>query len=234
MPNKTVAIMQPTYLPWVGYFDLIDRADTFVFLDSVPFNKRSWQQRNRIRGSGSNSAQWLTVPVLTKDRRHQPISEVEIAASPAFPSAHLETLRHAYARAPFFDDYFEELGLILHRHTRLGDLNIDLITWLCGRMGIKAEFFRSLDLDASGAKADLLVEICRAVGGDRYLSPEGSRSYIGAGDAFSKSGISLVYQDYSPATYRQGGSVFQPYLTAIDLLFNEGPNSLAVVRSGQG
>jgi hypothetical protein len=232
MPNKTVAIMQPTYMPWVGYFDLIDRADTFVFLDSVPFNKRSWQQRNRIRGSGSDSVQWLTVPVLTKGRRHQLISEVEIEPSSRFPDSHLTTLTHAYGKAPFYDDYFEELSLILRRHERLADLNIDLIKWMCGRMGIEAEFVRSAELDASGAKADLLVEICRLIDADRYLSAAGSRSYIEAGDPFSENGISLTYQDYSAANYGQLGSEFEPYLSAVDLLFNEGPNSLAVVRSG--
>ena len=233
MPVRTVAIMQPTYLPWVGYFDLIDRSDCFVFLDSVQFAKRSWQQRNRLKGQGQDPARWVTVPVLTKGRRDQTIAAVEIDPASDFPASHLKTIRHLYAKTLFFTEYFAELEGILHRHTRLADLNVDLIIWMCGRLGVATATLRSSTLDADGQKADLLTNICKQLGADRYLSAAGSREYIEESDAFASTGIDVVYHAYRPAEYRQAGEVFEPQLSTLDLLMNEGPASLDIIRRGR-
>jgi hypothetical protein len=230
--SRTAAIMQPTYLPWAGYLDLIDRADCFVFLDSVQFAKRSWQQRNRVKKAGPDPIQWLTVPVLTKGRRDQLIADVEIDPTSEFPEGHLATLRHLYAKAPFFDQYFDELQTIVRGQTRLADLNIGLITWLCRSIGIECEMARSSQLDASGRRADLLANICQVVRADRYLSAAGSKEYIDEYDPFTANGIELVYQEYHPTEYRQLHGTFEPFLSALDLMFNEGPESLRVIRAG--
>ena len=98
--------MQPTYLPWIGYFDLIDRVDCFVFLDSVQFDRRSWQQRNRVLTT--QGPRWVTVPVKSKGRRDQRICDVEIDQSSEFGRKHLETLRHAYHRALTLNENYQD------------------------------------------------------------------------------------------------------------------------------
>ncbi len=231
MPIRTVAIMQPTYLPWIGYFDLMDQVDCFVFLDSVQFNKRSWQQRNRIKGP--DGALWLTVPVLSKGLWDQRIVEVEIDPSNGFAEKHLRTIEHLYKKAPYFEDYAGELSEILRRpHQYLGDLNIDLICWLAGKMGVEGERVRSSQMEAQGRNVELLLHICKLLGAGRYLSPEGSRVYIEENNLFIPNGIELVYQAYHHPEYRQLNGPFAPHLSALDFLFNEGPASLSVIRSG--
>ena len=230
---KTVAIMQPTYLPWIGYFDLIDQSDCFIFLDSVQFNKRSWQQRNRIKSPGE--VLWLTVPVLSKDRRDQRIFEVVIDPSKKFQEKHIKTIMHCYHKAPFLSQYIDELSTILKSHSLLGELNIDLIGWLCLKMGIKNQMIRSSSLEATGKKAELLVNICKILNAGRYLSPMGSRNYIEIEEdnLFNANAIDLTYHAYRHPEYRQLHGSFEPYLSVLDLLFNEGPSSLSIIRAGR-
>lgn len=227
----TVAIMQPTYLPWIGYFGMIDRADVFVFLDSVQFARRSWQQRNRIKAA--NGVQMLTVPVLKKGAREQRIDDVRIDDAARFAEKHRRAIEHAMAKAPYFKDYSGGLFATLEAgHERLADLDIALIRWLSGAFGIDTSFAQSSQIDAAGSKADLLAEICRALGGDVYLSAPGSAEYIEESDAFQRAGVALIYHSFEHPAYAQLHGPFEPYLSAIDLLFNLGPGSLACIRSG--
>lgn len=233
MSRRTIAIMQPTYLPWVGYFDMIDRSDEFVFLDSVQFSKRSWQQRNRLKAVGQ--IQWLTVPSLSRGRREQRICEVEIDPTANFAEGHLKTITFLYRKAAHFSDYFEGLATVFGRgHRLLADLNIELIQWLCAQFGIDTPLLRSSHLQVAGKKTDLLVAICKAREAGGYLSAEGSRDYIEENNLFAANGIELGYHNYHHPEYRQLYGDFEPYLSALDLLFNVGPKSLAVIRSGRG
>src|SRR5690242_14000816 len=125
-----IAISQPTYLPWLGYFDLIDQVDLFVFLDNVQFEKQSWQQRNRIKTP--TGLQWLTVPVAFRGKFGQLIKEVEIR-DPEFCKNHLRAIELNYRRTPFFDSYFPELKehfASITSRSLLADLNIRLIEWI--------------------------------------------------------------------------------------------------------
>src|SRR3546814_5151800 len=125
----TFAIMQPTYLPWIGYFGMIDRADIFVFLDSVQFARRSWQQRNRIKTA--NGPLMLTVPVHKKGARDQTIAEVRIDEQAQFPLTQMRAIEHALKKAPYFATHAEALfGILGGGRSGLSDLNIALITWL--------------------------------------------------------------------------------------------------------
>jgi len=224
--------MQPTYLPWLGYFDLIDQVDCFVFLDSIQFSKRSWQQRNRIKGH--SGAQWLSVPVLSKGKRDQLIQEVEIDLTASFHQKHLETIRHLYSNAPFTERYYDDLSIQFQKdHALLADLNIDLISWLCHVLGIETKFLRSSSLNVKGSKTELLVDICKAVKADRYISPPGSKEYIEENNIFADNGISLGYQNFCHPEYAQLHGEFVPYLSAMDLLLNEGPFSLEIIRAGR-
>lgn len=232
-PQKTAAIMQPTYLPWVGYFDLIDRSDCFVILDSVQFAKRSWQQRNRIKTQ--NGEQMLTVPALTKGRRDQRIDEVEIDPTAGFAAQHLNAIRFAYAKAPRFAEVFPRLTDALNAPTtKLADLNVQLIRLFMDLLGLKTPLVRSSTLRATGRKVDLLVAICAELGVERYLSPLGSKEYIDENDIFAARGIELVYHRYKHPEYRQLHGPFLPYMSVLDLLMNEdGPRALEILRSGR-
>lgn len=223
--------MQPTYLPWIGYFDLINQADIFVFFDSVQFDKRSWQQRNRIKTS--NGELMLTVPVLSKGRFGQKICEVEVDDSQRFRQRHLRTIRRYYSKSRFFDDYFNELEVLFHDScSRLVDLNTNLIRWLCDKFDIQTEFISSSTLHVEGAKAELLVDICRAVGADHYISPIGASTYIEPDNLFELALIRLSYQRYQHPSYEQLYGEFIPYMSAIDLLFNEGGGAKEILTQG--
>ena len=223
--------MQPTYLPWLGYFALMDRVDVFVFLDSVQFDRRSWQQRNRIKGA--NGPQMLTVPVYKKGLRDQEIADVRINHDFGFPEKHVRAIERCYARAPYFDRYSAELFAIMQRSSDLqADLNIDLIGWIAGQLGIAPRCLRSRTLGAGGNKADLLADICRCLEADCYVSPPGSRGYLENSDAFERLAIPVVYNEYDHPTYPQLHGTFVSHLSVVDLMFNAGPDSLEIIRRG--
>lgn len=226
------AIMQPTYLPWVGYFDLMDQSDVFVYLDCVQFEKRSWQQRNRIKTPQGEL--YLTVPVLSKNRFFQRIDEVEIDAQSSFIRDHLRAVESNYGRAPYFKKYFGEFsGLLGRRHAKLVDLNCDLLEWFKNVLNIKTKTIRSSALNVSGQKTALLVDICKTLHCDQYLSAAGSKVYIDQNNLFLAHNIALEYHRYEPVLYPQLFGGFIPYLSMIDLLFYAGDESLAVIRSGR-
>ena len=227
-----VAIMQPTYLPWIGYFELMDACDVFVFLDCVQFDKRSWQQRNRIKTAAGELC--LTVPVFSKSRRDQRIHEVEIDRSRGFADQHVRSLRFAYAKAPFLRNYIEGFEEILRKdHARLAALNVDLIRWIARELGIATRTLCSSELLAEGARVERLVSICKLVGADHYVSPAGARAYIEDNNIFAAHGIGLSYQEYRHPVYRQLHGEFLSHMSAVDLLFNEGEAALEVLRSGR-
>lgn len=227
----TVAIMQPTYMPWVGYFAMMDSVDLFVFLDNVQFARRSWQQRNRILSN--NGELMLTVPVSKKGRRDQLISEVEIVDDSDALERHRRSIENAYRKAPYFERYAGDFFATLATKRRfLADLNIDLITWFADTFGIRTPTKRASDIEADGQKAELIGALCAALEADGYVSAPGSRGYLEEGDALARRGIGVRYFDYGCAPYRQTREGFVPYLSAIDLLFNMGPQSLDVIRLG--
>jgi hypothetical protein len=228
----SVAIMQPTYLPWIGYFGLMDRVDTFVYLDSVQFARRTWQQRNRIKGSTGELM--LTIPVLKKGLRDQKIANVEMILGDDFPRRHIDLISMNYRQARFFDTYAPPLfDLLREGHGKLADLTIGLCEWLAQVFGIASRRIRATTLENVGSKADLLVHLCRQLDADCYISPVGSRGYLDESDAFVRAGIDLAYHAYEHPTYPQLHGAFLPYMAAIDLLFNVGPESSAVIRAGQ-
>ena len=228
---KTVSIMQPTYLPWLGYFDLTNRSDIFVFLDTVQLDKRSWQQRNRIKTP--NSEIMLTVPVLTKGRFNQEIRDVEIDVSQRFEKKHFNSIQLNYKNSKYYKLYIGELEeIFFSKISRLANLNIKLIKWLSSKIGIKTKFISSSELDVSGSKTELLINICMKINANHYLSPIGSKGYIEKNNLFTNSGIQLSYQNYQHPTYNQLFGDFIPYLSVIDLLFNEGEKSLEIIKSG--
>ncbi len=223
--------MQPTYLPWIGYFALMDSIDIFVYLDSVQFDKRSWQQRNKIKTA--NGAQRLTVPVFTKSLSSQLISRVRIDYSQHFPEKHLKSIELAYKKAMYYDTLFDELFAIINRrYDKLCDLNIALIDLLKIKLGITTKCIKSSSLKTKYKKDELLADICETLSADTYISPIGSRDYMKKSKAFLSRNIKVLYNNYVHPRYSQIHGNFIEYLSCIDLLFNEGPKSLKIIRSG--
>ena len=227
----TIAIMQPTYLPWIGYFDLMHRADIFVFLDSVQFDKRSWQQRNRIKTA--NGELMLSVPVLSKGKYGQKICEVDLDISQKFEKKHFNSISLNYKKSKYFEYYIEEIEQIYNsKINKLVDLNISLIKLISSKLGIDIKYINSSELDAQGSKTELLFNICKNLNADHYLSPASSKEYIDENNLFSKNEIKLTYQNYKHPTYNQLFGDFIPYMSMIDLLFNKGNKSIEIMKTG--
>ncbi len=232
MAPYKIAIMQPTYLPWVGYFDMIDQADCFVFLDSIQFNKRSWQQRNKVKSV--TGPVWCTVPVLTKGKADQLICEVETDQEQNYSAKHIGTIRRNYETASHAEPFIGEFSTILERkHQLLAELNIELIRWLCGHLGIRKDFVLSSTLDIRGRKTELLVNICKKLEATQYISALGSKEYIEQDNLFVSNNIDLVYHSYFHPEWKQLHGSFESHMSILDLLLNEGSESMSIVRSGR-
>jgi hypothetical protein len=229
-----IAICQPTYLPWLGYFDLMDQVDAFVFLDTVQFEKQSWQQRNRIKTP--TGLQWLTVPVVFRGRLEQKVSEVEIRDG-EFARKHLRAIELNYARTAFFHKYFQQLRGIFEKFSsgRLLDLNAKLIDCFTEILNIRTRLIFASSLAAEGKRTHLLAEICRKLGATVYVSPIGSAEYLlGEANILAEAGVETVFHNYNHPTYRQQFPPFLAFASVIDLIFNEGERSMEIIRSGRG
>lgn len=223
--------MQPTYLPWIGYLDLIDQVDSFVFLDDVQFEKQSWQQRNRVKTS--DGWQWLSIPVIRKFP--QRLDATRINNSQNWMRKHWKTIEQHYRRGKYWEEYYTPLLEIYSREwAHLVDLNLEIIFWLMKEFGIHTKTLRASVLPISGKKVSLLLDICHYLGADVYLSPTGSAVYIEEDNRFDAEGIRLKYQHYRHPVYNQLYKGFATHMAAIDLLFNEGSKSLEIIRSGRG
>jgi hypothetical protein len=228
------AISQPTYLPWIGYFDLIDQVDQFVVLDNVQFAKQSWQQRNRIRTAAG--LQWMTIPVEFRGRLGQQIREVKIRDVSCFED-HLRAVELAYRRAPFFSNYFPALRShfeSVRSGSMLAELNEALLRWLLATLGITTPMIVASQLSIGGKRTELLAAICRHLHAATYISPMGASAYLLSElEIMSAAGVEVLFQNYVHPEYRQLFPPFLPYASILDLLFNEGPKSLEIMRSGR-
>jgi hypothetical protein len=219
----TGVILQPSYIPWRGYFHLIQRADVFVFFDDVQYTTRDWRNRNAVRGP--RGRQWLTVPVVTKGRREQLIKDVEIDNSSSWARDHMATLRLFYGRAPYFAKYADALDAIYARPwEKLCDLDIELTTLVAGWLGCRTRLVRSSDCKVEGHKTDRLVNLCKRLNITTYVSGPSARDYI-VPETFAREKLELAYHEYRYGEYPQQYAPFESNLTILDLLFNCGDES---------
>jgi hypothetical protein len=229
-----IAICQPTYLPWLGYFDLMDQVDTFVLLDTVQFEKQSWQHRNRIKTP--TGFQWLTVPVVFRGHFGQKIQDVEIRDL-EFSRKHLRAIELSYARAPFFQEYYPALTAILreiHPNTCLTRLNLQLLQWLGATLDIRTPLILASSLGTEGKRTELLACICEKLGATHYVSPIGSAEYLLREiDVLADAKVETLFHNYHHPEYRQQFPPFLPFASVIDLIFNEGARSMDIIRSGR-
>jgi hypothetical protein len=217
-----IAIMQPTYIPWAGYFNLISKADRFVFLDDVQFAAGSWQQRNRIICNGQ--AQMLTVPVLVKGRRDQLIHEAQTDETQNWRQKHLRTLRRIYGRDTYGKAAIDLVEKVFGRPTRsLAEINIGLIEEFCRCLEIPLQRVCSYELNLGGKKSGHLLEICRHFQADTYLSAAGSREYLEEEGLLSAAGLRVLYQNFDTTPYPQWGAAeFVSHLSIVDIVANLG------------
>lgn len=223
-----VVILQPSYLPWLGYFDQMFKSEVFVIYDDVQFDKNGWRNRNRIKTS--RGPQWLTVPVLTKGRNFPLNREIEINNTVSWQTKHLKSITQNYLKAPFFDKYIGQLEDILKQSWRfLIDLDMALIRMLMDQLGIQANLFFSSDLGIGRMeKTERLVEICRYFGADTFLEGDAGRNYIDE-SLFQRAGIQLEFHQYQHPVYCQLYGDFIPYMSVIDLIFNHGEDALGIL-----
>lgn len=231
---KTAVIAQPTFLPWVGWFDLADQADILILLDDVAFSKQSWQQRNRIRNAKGLS--YLTLPVKTAGRLGQLILDTELAGDDLV-SRISGSISASYAKAPYFSEYFGSLIDVISTAASTGklvELNSALIGWFMKAFGIAVPVVRSSSLSVAGQRGEHVALLCESVGARRYLSPVGAKEYLLEDIAeFESRGITVQLHSYEHPVYRQQYSPFEAYASALDLLMNEGSESLDIIRSGR-
>lgn len=228
--SRTAVITQPTYLSWLGYFEQIARADVFVFLDCVQFERRSWQCRNRLKG-GDGEPFWLSVPVA-KQPRETLIRDIRISDDqPDWRTKHLRSISLHLGGAPFFADVFPRVEQWLRTdHQFLADLNIAGIRMICELLKLSPEFLRASDLAPVGAKAELLAGIARKVGSTHYYTAAGAREYMEAERRwFDDAGITIEFQAWPHPEYPQQGAGFVPYMAALDALMNAGPAAVSAM-----
>ena len=232
----SIAISQPTYIPWIGYFYLLDYVDSFVFLDNVQFDKRSWQQRNKIKTT--KGLEWITVPVNVKGLMSQKICDAKIKISEKFPQNHLKSIELNYRLSPFYSNYIDaikEVYLDSIEHQSLSKLNTQLIIIISKILGIQTDIQFASNLEVLGNKSELLISICKIIKADRYVSTKGATEYlINDKNKFLNNKIKLDILNYEHPEYNQRFDNFQQNAGILDLLFNEGPNSLKIIRSGRG
>ena len=224
MARKRIAIVQSSYIPWKGYFDLIRAVDEFVLLDDVQFTKRDWRSRNRIKTQ--HGPQWLTIPVMVKGRYTQRIRDA-VVDDARWADEHWQRIKGAYARAPFFRD----IGPVIERlyatatDAHLSHINHHLLSGICRLLSIETPIRWSSDYALESEPTARLVGICRQAGATEYLSGPSARAYMDP-SAFAAAGITLTYADYDGyPEYPQFHPPFDHAVTAIDLVMHTGPQA---------
>jgi len=229
-----VVILQPSYIPWRGYFDQICRADLFVFYDDVQYDKRGWRNRNQIKTA--RGKQWLTIPVHCRGSQTEniPINQIRIVWENPWNADHLKSLQYSYARAPYFDQYRPLLNEFYGRRDEfLADFTIDFTEAITRELGNShTRFIRSSKIEGiHGQKTNRLIEILKAVGATHYISGPSAQNYIEPGK-FDTAGITLEYMKYNYPEYPQIHSPFDPFVSILDLLFMTGKEAIQYIYKG--
>ena len=229
-----IAIHQPNFLPWLGYFHKIAQADLFVLLDNVEFVKGHICNRNKIKNNQSKAV-WITVPVKHDKGSSVNFNELQIDYSQQWAVKILNQFRGSYAGAPYYDTYFSLLETYLKekKYSSLAELNIDLIRLCCDELDIKTKLeVASEHCEDFGHKNEQNINICKYFGANTYLSGQGAKKYNDE-ELFRKNGIELEYQQFEHPTYPQQFEGFISNLSVIDLLFNCGPESKSILFGGK-
>lgn len=228
--NKTIAVVQSNYIPWRGYFDLINSADEFILYDDVQYTRRDWRNRNIIKSPAG--PRWLTIPVQVKGKYTQAIKDTLISDR-WWNKKHWKTIVQCYSEASYFSFYREMIeDLYLGTNEmRLSNINFRFLRAICRVLGIQTKITWSMDYELIGDKTERLVSLCKQARGATYLSGPAAKVYIDE-DLFRQENISVSYMDYSGyPEHRQLYPPFQSQVSILDLIFNEGPDATKYMKS---
>ena len=215
------AIMQPTFLPWAGYFNLMAQVDDFVFLDDVQLDTRSWQTRNRLLMNGC--VQLISVPVR-HSKQSQTIKETEVLDIDRWGKKLARGFKHSYGKHSHYTAACDVLDLLtLQTEVKLSVLNETIIRYVAERLGITARLHRAGELGVTGIRSARLISLCEYFSAKEYLSPVGSADYLEDDDFAVNSRATLRFQEYCPQPYPQKGSrEFVSHLSIVDVIANFG------------
>jgi hypothetical protein len=222
--SKKIAIVQSNYIPWKGYFDLINMVDEFVLFDDMQYTRRDWRNRNRIKTK--DGLMWLSIPVKCKGNYFQPINEITIM-EPTWNIRHWKNIASHYAKAEFFEQYEEVIkDLYLgSTETYLSQINHRFLTAICAILGIRTQLSWSMDYRLIEGKTEKLIDLCKQVGATEYLSGPTAKGYIDE-ELFRQAGISLHYMSYyGYPEYDQLFPPFDHHVSILDLIFHVGPQA---------
>jgi hypothetical protein len=229
-----VVILQPSYIPWRGVFDQIQRADVFIFYDDVQYDKRGWRNRNQIKTA--RGKQWLTIPVYSRGAQTQniPIHQIRMVWENPWNEIHLKAIQQSYSKAPHFERYRPLLETFYQRRDEfLANFTIELTIALARELGnTHTRFLRSSEIAGiNGQKTDRLIQILQAVGATHYISGPSAQDYIER-EKFEHARITLEYMQYNYPEYPQLYPPFDPQVSILDLLFMTGPEAPDYIFKG--
>jgi hypothetical protein len=219
---KRIAILQSNYIPWKGYFDIINSVDEFVIYDDAQYTKRDWRNRNLIKTV--NGVKWITIPIEVKHKYKQPIRETKVSGK-NWANKHLKILTYNYSKAEHFNEIIEWLNSLYkscEKKNYLSEINLLLINEISGFLGINTKISFSSDFILEGNKSGKAMNICLQAAADEYITGPAAKSYIDV-EAFNKEGINVKWMDYS--SYMEYKQLFKPFVhkvSIIDLIFNTG------------
>lgn len=215
------AIMQPTYMPWAGYLNLMTQVDLFIYLDDAQYERSSWQNRNRVLVKGAPT--WLTVPVVRGFLGAQ-INQVAVDDSTPWRRKHVALLSNSYARHEYVREMLEATELLgVSSLTYLADLNIALLEWLRHRLGIATPTIRSSQLGVAGVRTERLISILEKLGATEYVTPPGALGYLQEDAFVDRTAIRLLVHDFQPAKYVQRDTAeFVSHLSILDVVAHLG------------
>ncbi|MDD5431468.1 MAG: WbqC family protein [Candidatus Omnitrophica bacterium] len=223
-----IAMMQPSFIPWQGYFELIYKSDIFVFLDDFQFSVQSYHQRNRLFLT-KDKIGWYTVPVKKKVSFKSPLNKTVIDDSPYWRDKILKRLQNNYSAAEHYGEFYPQIERWLHSEfTSLGDMNIAFIKFICDIIGFKRDFRFSSDYPSEFERSSRVLQLLREFKATTYFSAQGSFVYMREDNVFPVKDIKLLFQNFKPSSYKQICSTdcFFPSLSVLDALFNIGPKKM--------
>lgn len=230
--GKKIAILQSNYIPWKGYFDIINMVDEFILYDDMQYTKRDWRNRNKI--VTGNGLFWLSIPVVTKGKFYQRINETKVSDH-KWADSHWKAIQCNYARSRYFYMYEERIRGIYEKCRNeefLSKINYCFLKEICDIIGIATDITWSTDyFSAGGGRTERLVRLVKSAGGNYYLSGPAAKDYIEA-EIFEEAGITLDWMDYSGyPEYTQLSDTFEHGVSILDLIFNEGPDAEKYMKS---
>jgi hypothetical protein len=223
-----VSINQPAYLPWAGYFDRIFKSDIHVVLDCVQFEKGSYINRNRILSK--NGPTLLTIPLLHQSL-HDDIVSKKINNKISWQRKHISTMKQNYSKSPYYMEYVDKMQYYYdNKFDYLGEVLRGMTELFLRELNIKTPLLYSSEMNISGEKGDLILNICKSLGASTYISGPFGRGYLNE-NLFRKEGINILYHNFKSPIYTQMVDPYYPNLSVIDLMFNCGPKSLSKITS---